>query len=200
MSETKMVVLTAKEGDVRWLKDESLEAMQKAVGGLIEYVPIQRATPILFPAPSKKWGIIEDIIVNEEGLLHGLVHNSLASTFANDGELVGHFNLVGDAIIVFRDSDMDCSAAEAEQYFVKCLPKGLPNDLREMAENHLTNLTQKGQDVWDEGMDLDEEIARHHDIPIEVVREVLTNVDSRCWFGTTNSNLIDMSRFGENDD
>ena len=46
----------------------TLEQMQKAVGGRIEYMPNVYLTPE-----------IKDMIVNEEGLLHGLKDNYLAN-------------------------------------------------------------------------------------------------------------------------
>lgn len=80
--------------------DASLETLQAHVGGLIQYVPMPKDCPF-------------EIIVNEEGLLHGMEHNVIASALAKHLWLSKHdkkdlildmLNVVGPAVIVMKEA------------------------------------------------------------------------------------------------
>ena len=74
------------DGSEREIGDSpSLEEMQAAVGGLIQYVPLPDTTENF-------------LYVNEEGLIHGLEYNSKASRLAGQP-------LVGPAIFMREDED-----------------------------------------------------------------------------------------------
>lgn len=87
--------------DIDWPLD--LDAMQKCVGGLIEYVRDAKGKEIVLPNGSL--GVMRECIVNEEGLMLGLDPNVLASLFVNGGDINGIYNLVGPAIVVYEERD-----------------------------------------------------------------------------------------------
>lgn len=65
-----------------------LDKMQFEVGGLIEFVTLPDG-----------W----QLVVNEEGLLHGLPYNPLASYLATHAHHGHPFNLVGNALLIHND-------------------------------------------------------------------------------------------------
>ena len=65
-------------------KEPTLEEMQKFVGGLIELVPLENG---------------DQLIVNEEGLIHQLPHNESASLLA--GQII-----VGNAMVLQGDAKL----------------------------------------------------------------------------------------------
>lgn len=78
--------------------DATLERLQEYVGGYIEYVPMPQGCPF-------------DIIVNEEGRLHGMPKNVLASHLARHLWLSKHderelvlemLDIVGPAVLVLK--------------------------------------------------------------------------------------------------
>ena len=89
-----------------WVEEPPLNKMQSCVGGLIEYVPLGREARD-FVMPLGKLGHVEEIVVNEEGLLIGLDFNPVATAIANrthgfNGFLKGPHHLVGPALIKYR--------------------------------------------------------------------------------------------------
>jgi len=83
--QSKIYEIFRVDGTTEILVSPDLKAMQKAVGGYIEYLPQAYL-------PEGKGGI--DIIVNEEGLIHQLLPNITISLVCKG------YPVVGDAIVV----------------------------------------------------------------------------------------------------
>lgn len=74
-----------------------IKFLQTEVGGWVEVVHLEMADTLI-----QMW-------LNEEGLLHGLPYNSLAT------HLYGHSHLVGNVVITGLDDEGDaCTLTEAE--------------------------------------------------------------------------------------
>lgn len=112
-----LIRVSGKSEDIDWPLD--LEAMQKYVGGMIQYVP--RVSGSVMPLPDGKMATLHKCIVNEEGLLLGLERNVLASIFANDGDLDGPLKLVGDAIIVYTERDGERDISNLVDYMTRSM-------------------------------------------------------------------------------
>lgn len=83
--------------------DITLEQMQEAVGGYIEYCTFAPNTP--FPVPNKDGnmviGSVINVVANEEGALMGLKANTLG-TYAANGTLETTRVIVGDVLVHVR--------------------------------------------------------------------------------------------------
>ena len=78
------------EGEVidhKWLKRPTLDQMQEQVGGYIENLPQARAVGVTPFAT-----LVYEAFANEEGLIHGLPRNSIAS------ELMG-YTVMGNLLV-----------------------------------------------------------------------------------------------------
>lgn len=99
----------------------TLAEMQAAVGGLIEYAPVQGVRTMPFPLNGQVFnGTVRDVIVHEEGLLCAEPSLNVLGTLAAFGTVdidTGRI-LVGDVIVVldYDDDDEPFTSAQVEAW------------------------------------------------------------------------------------
>lgn len=107
----------------------TLAEMQAAVGGLIEYAPVQGERTMPFPLDGKVFnGTVRDIIVHEEGLLCAEPSLNVLGTLACFGKIdpsTGRI-LVGDVIVVldYDDDDEPLTPAQVDVWRKTQMPPG----------------------------------------------------------------------------